>query len=552
MEHFIQVRIVPLRQLFSDYLFQLPWFQRAYAWSDQHAGRLITDVVDAMKSPQKRYWLGHIFLATGPNAQRASIVDGHQRTVTVTMICALLRDMAPDGPEKSQLHKIVGSNTEDGWRLQLQPSVSPFFEQWVQGPDQTLKDPTGDVLDLSEGERHLLNNRDHLRSMLRSLVPTPQAQKELTDFLLENCLVTVETVEDETEAWTLLATAEETGLEFHSSERAKVSLITAMPRNEQEEASHLFEQALAAVGPDCMTNLLGHIKRLKVRRRSSKPVERELLERFELNVSGLTFMRETLVPAAEKLAQINRRNIGTGEQRDANKHALTTLFWLDHQLWMPAVLHWLETMGDDHPECTQFLKNLDRLTYILKIAGIDPTVQERRYIQLLNEIDEKPPVDSIETLKIEPPLRRSALDVLRSRTFYSKRFHALILRRISWSLSPERDPGPVDGKTVTVEHILPRRPPAGRTWHADFESPEKVANYCNRLGNLAFLSLNENHHAGTNDYIVKRLLLAQSASRFVLAERAAKYEKWNAEVILERTELLIKDLFTPWQLSVSD
>ncbi len=550
LEPFLKVRVLTVGELFSSHSFQLPWFQRAYAWSELHAGRLISDLTEAMDGPRQRYWLGHVFLATPTGEQRSGIIDGHQRAVTITIICALLRDMTNSTSTRERLQALIGTAEGDGLRLAPQPGVSAFFEAWVQRPGSTLQDPRGDILDLSFGERNLLNNRDHLRRLIRQLAPQAERREALTRFLLDNCLVTMESVEDEEEAWALLATAEETGLEFHSSERAKVSLISAMPREQQEEASHLFEQALSAVGADGMTNLLSHIRILNVRRRSSKPVERELLERFKLNASGIAFMQEELVPRAEAMAQINRKSIGQGAAQEDCANTLTTLFWLDHQMWMPAALHWVATCGGGHAETAAFFARLERLSYILKIAGMDPTVQERRYIALLKDIDQRLPVSQMQQLDIEPELAAAALESLRSRTFYSKRFHALVMRRVSWALSPQRDPGPIDGKNVTVEHVLPRRPSKSSHWRVAFPTPQSIADHCNRLGNLSFLTLHDNHHAGTNDYIVKRLLLAQSASRFVLSERAAAHAEWTPDVIMARTEELIEALFSVWGMKV--
>ncbi len=149
-------------------------------------------------------------------------------------------------------------------------------------------------------------------------------------------------------------------------------------------------------------------------------------------------------------------------------------------------------------------------------------------------------------LLIERALLSAALDNLRSRTFYIKRFHSLVLRRISVHLDPARDPGPVDGENVTVEHILPRKPE--NSWRQEFPGND-VANYCNRNGNLAFLSLEENNIAGNSDFLVKRLLLANAGGRFVLSARAAEESEWKKETIMRRGEDMIGLLFAPWELS---
>ncbi len=155
----------------------------------------------------------------------------------------------------------------------------------------------------------------------------------------------------------------------------------------------------------------------------------------------------------------------------------------------------------------------------------------------------------MQPLAIGKKLLSGALANLRSKTFYAKRFHALVLRRISCNLPTGSDPGPVDGQKVTVEHVLPRKPEEGQQWLKDFKNLAGVADYCNRIGNLAFLTLEINNIAGNQDFVVKRLILAQSATTFVLSKHASDEPRWTQETIERRGEELIANLLKPWQLS---
>ena len=110
------------------------------------------------------------------------------------------------------------------------------------------------------------------------------------------------------------------------------------------------------------------------------------------------------------------------------------------------------------------------------------------------------------------------------------------------------DPGAVDGERVTVEHVLPRKPQPGEAWFKDFKDMSVVSDYCNRLGNLAFLTLEFNNIAGNKEFMVKRLILAQSAAAFVLARQASNEAEWTRQTIERRTEELIAILLRPWQL----
>lgn len=544
---FITSSVKPVGDVYSmGCQLQLPWFQRAYAWGEMHVGRLVHDLVEALAGPRQRYSLGHMTLAREKGALRASVIDGHQRSISLTILFALLRDLIGSGACADRLHALIVSQEGDV-TLQPQQGIAHFFRSFVQDRGSSLREPGGDLLDYTPSERNILSNRDHMRAKLTDSVPSPEEMEELARFLIEKCILIIDELEDEEEARDLLRREEETGLSPHSSELAKFTILDAIPEHEHEEAAALFEGVQTQLKADDVSNLLGHIRLLKTRRRSSRPVEGELIQRFQMHKSGMPFLRQALLPRAAAMVQLNRREIGSGQARVEIGRTLATLSWIDHQMWVPAALHWLDMLGEEHPETPLFFQRLDRLTYLMKIASIDPTDQETRYIQLLEAIDERGPVERMRPLDIEPRLLGAALENLRSRTFYAKRFHSLVLRRISVHMNPNLDPGPVDGLNVTVEHVLPRKPDVTMQWRRDFPGDE-VANYCNRIGNLALFTLDENNIAGNQDFVIKSFLLANAGSRFVLSGLAGQETEWTRETILRRSEEMIAILLEPWQL----
>ena len=550
VEKFITSTVLKIEEVYSGrYKLELPWFQRAYGWGEMHVGRLVKDLFEASAGPHRRYSIGHMAVAKpGPGAA-ASLVDGHQRSISLTMLCAILRDLLVATPMADRLHLLIEDADGGGYRLSPQPGVAEFFADFVQKRGATALEVEGDIMDCSPNERNIVANRDHMRAMLTSMATTPEALVEIASFLLERCVLIVDELADEEEAWALITREEERGLSPHSSELAKVTLVTAMPPVEQEAAGRAYERAQSLLNADNLSHLLCHLRTLKVRKRSAKPVDRELIQQFNLQDAGLSFLENELLPKAELMARLIEGQIGSGEALQQISRSLAMLARLDNQLWMAPALFWLEKMGDDHAQTPLFFARLDRLAYLMKIASVDPTDQEHRYIELIEAIERKRGVDRMEPLAIERHLLSAALENLRSKTFYAKRFHSLVLRRISCILAPDRDPGPVDGRRVTVEHVLPRKPDPGQQWLKDFKNAAGVANYCNRIGNLAFLTLEMNNLAANKEFLVKRFILAQSAAAFVLAENASNEAHWTRETIERRGEELIAILFEPWQLS---
>jgi Protein of unknown function DUF262 len=85
--------------IFSDeYAFEIPPYQRPYAWEQEQVEELLSDLLDAMDngSDGSVYFLGSIVLIKSPNQPPAKVVDGQQRLTTLTMMLSVLRDLSTD------------------------------------------------------------------------------------------------------------------------------------------------------------------------------------------------------------------------------------------------------------------------------------------------------------------------------------------------------------------------------------------------------------------------------------------------------------------------
>jgi hypothetical protein len=539
-----QIRVESLsvgQFLAGDRTLTLPWFQRSYAWGEPQVGRLLADIRAAMHptTGRNRYFLGHIYLARPPGERVDHLIDGNQRITTLTILFSVLRDRLAS-PVAEWINDLVG--TDDRMRLSPQPSIAPFLAGYVQAPGATLRDVDDDLMALSQTERTILNNREYVKSFLDAMAPEEVAQ--LATFAQSSCLVTVSTVDDPEEAWDMLATEEQTGLKHHDADRAKHTLLAAMPRQTQEPAARIWDSWVARIGRDGTQELLAHLRTIALSRRSTKPIEEDLIRIYRLDRAGIEFMEREFAPRAGWLDRIVKRTIGLGAARETIALRLELMSWLDHTLWVAPAIRWLETRGEGNPDTGEFFFLLDRLAWLLKISGADPVAQERRYIEVCEALRKPLPLREISPLDAEKKLVDGTLSNLRSRTFEAKRYSDLVMRRISLELG--QDPGPLHPDGVTIEHILPRHPNDGTDWWRQFRTRPQIAEYANRLGNLAFLSRAENQLASAHSYEEKRRILA--GSRFLLARDAASAATWAPDTIRQRTDRLIGVLTRSWRL----
>ncbi len=84
---------------------RVPYFQRGYAWQQEHAARLISDLVfhASGRAPMDWYPLGSIILSHVDDQGEVDVADGHQRLITLTILLAALRDREPDESQRARL-----------------------------------------------------------------------------------------------------------------------------------------------------------------------------------------------------------------------------------------------------------------------------------------------------------------------------------------------------------------------------------------------------------------------------------------------------------------
>lgn len=121
----LEAREVPLHKVFcSDYDFRIPEYQRPYAWDTEQTLQLLDDLAAALaRDGSEPYFLGSVVLIKDGREAHAEVIDGQQRLTTLTILIAVLRDLA----EKPEVTK----------NLMLK------FPHWSGQPDTGTVDPGG-------------------------------------------------------------------------------------------------------------------------------------------------------------------------------------------------------------------------------------------------------------------------------------------------------------------------------------------------------------------------------------------------------------------------
>jgi hypothetical protein len=539
---FVSVEVRTLRELFSGaYRFELPWFQRAYAWDAEEVGRLLTHVSEAAESPidNPNYLLGTLVIAKEPGDPATALIDGQQRIMTLTIIAAVLRDLEADAAYRAEIQGFIAGRDR---HFRPQEGCAGFCLDYVQSEGATLVDYEDDRSELSDAENNILENRNYIKDLLASYGFGPDARWRLFGYLADRCCVVLHVFRDAEEAWRWLQREEETQHRFNATDKAKTSLTLAMPAQDREICGRIWDQCEDLLGADDLFELLGHLRLLKRRRFSHRPVESELAKEFALNKGGRAFMERHLLPTARRLVALRQREIG-GAERDAIARSIDRATWIDEHVWVPAALHWLTQRGDGG-ETPAFLRRLERLVWLMRLGGMDSAKKQMRVIRLLADIDSGASPGAMKSLEAEAPLVDNVRRALHSDSFDRKHFAKPVLRLLC--ALEGTDPGPFEASRATVEHIYPQGQRGKGPWEKDFPS-KSTRHHAHRLGNLTLLTQDDNHGADTKPWSEKRAVYA--ASGFALSRKLASVDRWTPAAVDARTAMLTAALFRYWEIT---
>jgi hypothetical protein len=550
---FLRADVLPLSELFDGrYRFRLNCQQRAYAWQPVNVSRLLSDLKRASDRapPKRRYVLGRLMLAQQSGTTAVELIDGHQRLLTLTMLFAVLRDLETDATIADELHQLI-ADRGGVMRLSVQALSAPFFERAVQQRGGTELELDAARETLSESECNILDNRDCIRSDLLASGITGDDRRRLAKFLLRDCYVINVVTGDEQDAWEIIETEQETRLPFSKTDEAKAILLAAVRSEQRAEAARHWEACEKLLTSADMYQLLSHIRGLAWRGRvhSGQPVERDLIQRFDIAHDAGPFLSGQLTPHARLLANLRSGEaIASSPDAEAIQCHINWMTWVDPHSWVAGAMQWLQVRGANAEDTLEFFRKLDRLVWVCRISGVDPSVQETRLLALMTEIEKGGPVSNFTRLQIDTKLHADLVSNLRSINFANKSYAGLVLRRLSVLLGA--DSGPISREDVTIEHILPRNPPRNSEWRRLFRLPDDARTYSQQLGNVTLLSPRENQDAGTRAWGEKRAILA--ASPFMLSRQAAEEEQWTARTILRRTDMLTARLLADWSVLKSE
>lgn len=559
-ERRLEAAEINVGRLFSsgDYEFAIPEYQRPYAWGAEETLQLLSDLSGALDAnTEEPYFLGSIVLVKSPGEPRSEVIDGQQRLTTLTLLLALLRDLAQNDDLKRAIHHFVELPAVE-WddksarpRLQLRPRDNAFFYDYVQawGGAQKVVELSDNIPD-TDSQRNL---RDNAKALWSELVTwEPERVKELFRLIGGRAFLVTVSTPDLSSAYRIFSVMNSRGLPLSPQDIFKSQVIGAIDEKHKQHYADVWERLEEELGRKEFGDLFLYIRTITAQNRAVKGLLQEFPE-FVLNKylpdDGSGFIKEVLEPYARADIRLTSQDFhGEEPQWERVNHWLKRLEQLDNDDWRSPALWALKHHGEEPEYLVEFLEKLERLAASMLIRRVYATPRQLRYAELLKQLVAGDGLEST-AFEISESERADTRALLDGDIYRETRVRKYVLLRLDSVLA--NDPGATyDHRIITVEHVLPQTPSPESQWCKDFSEEERET-WTHRLGNLLLLNRRANSRARNYDFELKKekyFTSREGISAFALTTQVIREPEWTPQVVERRQKALVDRLAEEWNL----
>ena len=270
----LEAHEVPLHKVFgSDYDFRIPDYQRPYAWEVEQALQLLDDLVEAVgKRDEEPYFLGSMVLVKRDGVANSEVIDGQQRLTTLTILLAIVRDLASPGGIRDSLGKMIVEQGDELLGLEPKPRLAlrkrdqAFFLAYVQEPGRTE-----DLIALSDGalktdaQKAIRDNAKALREGLTEL--GEEARRRLVKMISARTFLVVVSTPNLASAHRIFSVMNARGLDLSPADIFKADVIS---KCESDEYSTKWEDAEVMLGRSDFADLFLYIRMIFAKERAKE------------------------------------------------------------------------------------------------------------------------------------------------------------------------------------------------------------------------------------------------------------------------------------------
>lgn len=545
-----------LNSVFSDdYLFEIPLYQRPYAWTTEQVDELLDDLLNAMdRDAQSPYFLGSVVLIKNEGDSRSAVVDGQQRLTTLSMLFCVLRELA-DGNAQSELDGFVREagnslrGTQDRFRLGLRARDREFFHDNVQSRGTIAEFLKKDTATFSDSQKLIFTNVNRLNQELSKL--GEPRRDALVKFVIQQCYLVVVTATDRDSAYRIFSVMNDRGLDLSPTDILKAETIGEIPEPDQEVYGEKWENIEERIGRDGFRDLFAHIRMITLKTKLRRTLQADFQDNVLKNAVGKEFIDHTLEPYASVYETLLEASYESTQDAEKVNDYLRHLGRLDNFDWIPPAMAFFLRHPNDRESLIRFTKDLERLAYGLFVRRANINDRINRYAEVLRDIERGSDLfDDDSPLQLKADEQDEIVKGLNGQIYLQTAVvRRTLLERLDSLLA---DTGATYARTtITVEHVLPQNPRSDSEWLTWFPSQDQRDTWTHRMANLVLLSRRKNASASNWDFGRKKTEYFQrgGVAPFALTAQVLNESDWTPVVLERRQKELVNSLRKEWRLA---
>jgi hypothetical protein len=563
---------LPVEELLSGrYAFRIPPFQRDYAWTKTEAVQLVDDIAAALDDQERTgnttpYFLGTMLfvdLGGGEAGPRlVEVVDGQQRLTTLTILFAVLRDLAP-APEQPGLHALIAGRGGATFQLQIKAADTVHFAAAIQTPGAARQPHAAGDAGGRPSRQSIEDIRRELHARLRRDFTSEERQK-LAQFALSHCRVLVVSSDDFDYAYQIFLTINDRGKRLTVGDIFRGEILGPLDGDQRRRFERVIEE---------MDKYLDEAEQTRTRGKtffshlaaiygwSGKGIVRELRRAVGQLGGPRAFAGDVFAPMAEAYLRIKSGAAAGGVPAEI-AHWLNALNWLERHGdddWIPAAMLALVRLKDDPAALSSCLAEIDRFAHGLMALGCGRPARQRHFAPIVKRmLSSEAMPDPRALFVITPQDQRQILRCI------AVRLHALdsptcrlVLLRLDAAVSGRPlsayqrwlDPALSAAQRLTVEHVLPRGEVTSGEWASLFPRSRRRQAVAECLGNLALVTERQNQAARQGVFKQKQqVFFADGAHPIHLTDLMRGERVWDQTAIEHRYMTMMQAAQRLWRL----
>lgn len=562
-----------IREIFEgSYQFEIPDYQRPYAWTTEQAEELFNDLMSAMQDARtngatSQYFLGSIVLIKNDRDSKAMVVDGQQRLTTLTMLFGALRAAweaasYPQGIKSvtpflyEEGDEMLGKAT--GYRFTAREEDTVFFRQYIQEPGGIEKL----VLNTDKLEDSRLRYRENATLLLNSAKAlSPDDRNALWKFLANDCSLVVISTPDLEAAYRIFSVLNNRGLDLAPIDIIKAEVLGSIRRIGGEDKARAYSKKWSEIesqlGRDAFGDLFGHIRTVYAKQKQRATLVKEFQDHVTEYKKPIDLVDKVVKPYADVWDFIRDADFEATEHAETINEYLSWLNRVDFKDWVPPALVYFKRFRQQPKLLAAFFKALERLTYFMLVTKVGINERIETYADLTKEIEPEAfdgDLTALKTLDLTDKQKREFVEALDG-DIYRKlpKARMALMLRLEALVSDGSKKQAFDH--LSLEHVLPQTPPAASDWIKWFPDEDERDSWTHRLANLVPLHVRKNPAASNYDFATKKNVYFKgkgTASPFILTQEVRSEDSWVPSMLAVRQKRLVGVLEKYWELTVSD